>query len=102
MSIREAASEAQANLCEDTLDNLTLACREMAKEGGGPIDLSLALCCAIGGISWSLQDRPVYTSEIKTLSRRLDDLFATLKAHGVSEESRAAIVAALEELRDLL
>ena len=102
MSPREAACEAQANPCEDTLDGLTVACREVATSGSGPIDLSLALCNLFGGITLGLHDRQVHTSEIETLSERLRALLGILAKDGVSESSRAAIVGVLEELRDLL
>lgn len=101
MSIQEAAQQAQANLCEDTLDDLAVTCRHMAKGVDAPVDLSLALCHVFGGISRSLHDRPVATPEIGALLNRLGPLFETLKDHGISEKSRAAIVDALKGLRGL-
>ncbi len=102
MSIEEAAQQAQANLCEDTLDNLTLTCRDVAKDGSGPLDLLLALCHVFGGISSSLHDRPVDATEIEALSDRLGRLLGIVKDQGVSEQSRARINDAFEELRDLV
>ncbi len=102
MSIEEAAQQAQANLCEDTLDALAVTCRDMAKEGNGPLDLLLALCHVLGGISSSLHDRAVHASEIEALSGRLRPLLGILKDQGVSERSRAPLNGALAELRDLV
>lgn len=102
MSIQEAAHEAQANFCEDALERLTASCRAEAKGGSSPIDLSLALCSLFGGIVLSLHDQPTPTSQIEALSGRLGSLLKTLEAQGISEQSRAEIVAAIGALRDLL
>lgn len=101
MSIREAAREARLSLCEETLEDLSIACREIVKQDSGPIEVALALCHLWGKMSWSLHDRPVHTSEIATLSDRLGGLLGILETQGVSEESREAVVQRLEELRDL-
>lgn len=70
--VKQAAETARTSFCAATLLGLADACRAYSREEGTPVVTALALMALFLGIGNFLDDRPVATTEVDTLLRRLE------------------------------